>query len=40
LGSGTTAVAAQSLNRKFIGCELSEKYCEIAPERLRQKPLF
>ena len=40
LGSGTTAVAAQSLNRKFIGCELSEKYCEIARERLRQKPLF
>ena len=40
LGSGTTAVACQELHRRFIGIEISEKYCEIARERLKQKPLF
>ena len=36
LGSGTTAVACKQLNRNFIGIEISEKYCEIARQRLRQ----
>ena len=40
MGSGTTLVAAQSLGRKSIGIEIEEKYCRIAVERLRQKPLF
>lgn len=39
MGSGTTLVAAQSLGRKSIGIEIEEKYCRIAVERLRQKPL-
>ena len=39
-GSGTTCVAAQNLHRNFIGVEISEKYCDIARNRLRQKPLI
>lgn len=40
LGSGTTAVACQNLKRNFIGVEISEKYCEIARQRLRQQILL
>lgn len=40
LGSGTTAVAAKQLGRKFIGIEISPKYCKIAEDRLRQEMLF
>jgi len=36
LGSGTTAKAAKSLNRKCIGIEIEERYCEIAANRCRQ----
>ena len=39
-GSGTTLVAAKQLGRKWLGCEISEKYCKIAEERLRQEYLF
>jgi site-specific DNA-methyltransferase (adenine-specific) len=34
LGSGTTAVAAEKLGRKWIGIELNPNYCEIAKRRI------
>jgi len=35
LGSGTTAVAALSLGRNFIGIEKNLEYCKMAEERIR-----
>lgn len=34
MGSGTTAKMAMVNNRRFIGCEISEEYCEIIKKRL------
>lgn len=39
LGSGTTAVAAKRLRRKFIGIEIEPRYAEIAKQRLLQMEL-
>lgn len=33
-GSGTTLLAAQDLNRKYIGIELNSDYCEIIKQRI------
>ncbi len=35
-GIGTTAVAAEKINRKFIGIDLSKQYCDIAASRLEK----
>jgi len=34
MGSGTTGVACKSLDRKFIGVEIDEKYYNITKERI------
>ena len=34
-GGGTTAVACEKLNRKWIGIEISEAYCKIAKHRIK-----
>jgi site-specific DNA-methyltransferase (adenine-specific) len=35
IGSGTTAVAALELGRKFVGIEINEEYCRLAVERTK-----
>lgn len=34
MGSGTTAKMAMLNERRFVGCEISEEYCNIIKERL------
>ncbi|MDE0243234.1 MAG: DNA methyltransferase [Candidatus Kaiserbacteria bacterium] len=36
LGSGTTSVVAEKLNRRHVGIEIDRHYCLIAQKRLRQ----
>jgi DNA modification methylase len=36
-GAGTTTYVAKTLNRKFIGVDISEEYCEIARKRLNHE---
>ena len=34
LGSGTTMVACQNLNRKCLGIEISPEYCAVILQRM------
>lgn len=40
MGSGTTALAAQELNRNYVGTEISKEYCELIQKRLNKYPEF
>ena len=40
MGSGTTAIVAQKLGRRWIGIELNPKYIEIIKRRTAQEELF
>lgn len=40
VGSGTTLVAAQDLNRNAVGFDLQESYINLCSQRLSQKNLF
>ena len=33
-GSGSTLLSCEILNRKWIGIELTDKYCEVIKQRL------
>jgi len=39
-GSGTTTKMAKLLKRRFIGIDVSDEYCKIAEERLKQEILL
>lgn len=36
IGSGTTAVAAKQLKRKYVGIDVNQEYCRISEERVEQ----
>jgi len=40
VGSGTTLVAAEDLNRNAVGFDLQEKYIQLCNQRLKQHSLF
>lgn len=39
MGSGPELVAAKEVGRKIVGCEIEERFCEAAANRLRQEML-
>jgi DNA modification methylase len=39
MGSGTTAVVANALGRKWVGIEKDEKYIDIANKRIKNQKL-
>ena len=37
MGSGTTAIVAERLNRQWIGIEINQEYCDIAVDRIKKE---
>lgn len=37
MGSGTTALVSESMNRNWMGCEINPEYCEIIESRLKEQ---
>ena len=37
VGSGTTCIAAKRLGRKYIGYDISKKYCKLAENRIKKE---
>ena len=37
MGSGTTAIVAERLNRKWAGIEINQEYCNIAVDRIKKE---
>lgn len=37
VGSGTTAIAAHQLGRRYIGYDVSPEYCKLAERRLEKE---
>ena len=37
IGTGTTAVASERLNRRWIGIEINKSYCEVVKKRLENE---
>ena len=35
-GAGTTCVAAKKNSRRFLGIDISKKYCDIAEKRVKE----
>lgn len=40
MGSGTTAIVAKKLNRKYIGFEISQEYVDLANKRLQDENII
>ncbi|GAH60088.1 unnamed protein product, partial [marine sediment metagenome] len=40
MGAGTTLLVAKKLNRYACGYELSQEYCQLARERMKQQVLL
>ncbi len=37
IGSGTTAIVAERLNRPWVGIEINQEYCDIAVDRIKKE---